>query len=142
MIAQRGAESVSKRRVTAALALVYLLGLFAHALHFAQERHSVCEHGDVVHAAADRAGVDGTEPRTRTHRPRPDSPAIEEAAGAGGHHHCPLAIPAPCDGFALANGTGASALVPTRAHDVRPAEPRAGAFPLYLLAPHHSPPLG
>jgi hypothetical protein len=136
MSAQRSAASVSKRRLTAALALVYWLGLFAHALHFAQERHSVCEHGDLVHAAADRAE------RALLPSPRPDGPAIFDASGGGGHHHCPLAIPAPCDGFALANGTGASALVPTRAHDVRPAEPRAGPFPLYLLAPHHSPPLG
>jgi hypothetical protein len=119
-----------------------VLSLFAQAMHVAQVRHAVCEHGYVVHGPADA----GTPETARAERPSPSAPAVAPApvleSEGEHHHHCPLAVPAPCVGFAVARGADAASLASSRTLEERPTEVRVRAFALYLLAPHHSPPTG
>jgi hypothetical protein len=125
------------------LAWLWLLAHVAGAAHLVLERHERCpEHGALVHVAIDE------EPTV------PRAPADEDADGAslrastrrrgvhGEDEHCPI-IASGQARVAKTSSSACTAVLPpfSPARDLSAGETeRALPFPLFRLAPNHSPP--
>jgi hypothetical protein len=107
-------------------------------LHESEFVHAVCEHGERVHVetvATVDCGAHGDATLPLAERGVP-------SRHAGAHEHCSLA---PSDAPARQPGPGSALVRPWVARATLAAAapaPRAERVPRYLLAPHHSPPLG
>jgi hypothetical protein len=124
------------------LALLYLCGYFGSALHEASVRHAICEHGEFVDLPA-------------LHVPAPDCTTDSGARELGPtlvarssdanelehvHDHCSNVVPVsrPASSHsAIGSPITIVAFVPAAQPDSIGHTQR---FPLYLLAPSHSPP--
>lgn len=124
------------------LALIYVWGFFGTALHEATVSHAVCEHGELVHV--DQAAREVPVAGDVAVRPDPRSQAPGYSAGKDliehDHIHCTIAAPftLPTPSVRLL-GHGVPRLeraIPVCAQQTA----QAISFPLYLLAPNHSPP--
>jgi hypothetical protein len=131
-----------KRLGLALLALLYACGFFGTALHEATVSHAVCEHGDVVDvqlAARElpSAGSLAVGPDSRSNVP--GYSAGKDLIGHD-HVHCTIAAPfhVPTPNVRI---LGPGVPLTERAGPVcsRQAS-HPSSFPLYLLAPNHSPP--
>jgi hypothetical protein len=132
----------AKRRSAILLALIYLAGYLGSALHQAVVRHAVCEHGELVDVSTTHA-IGHAAPRAATGDdalPTLDSRPGDQDEGRHLHDHCvnvvPITGPAPDVPLVMAIAP-AIALATTARPE--PIVQRLN-FPLYLLAPHHSPP--
>ncbi len=120
--------------------LAYLLGTLGSAWHEAFVRHEICDHGAFVEVAGDSGGC-AVEP-THAHpgEARAAAPRGESGGEEHGHAHC--SIVATTRRAAPVGLVACTVSVPLEAS--RPAPPVTRTverdFPLYLLAPHHSPP--
>ena len=68
------------------LALVVASAPLAHLAHFAEARHVVCEHGELIHVEEDEGS--GAEPQSA---PEPGVSARPGGTTRHGHTHCALA---------------------------------------------------
>lgn len=124
-----------KRNWLALLILVYAWGFFGTARHEAVVSHAVCEHGLLVHVEHDSNALpDATLPHV---------PAYSAGRAQLGHDHVHCTIAAPFSLLARSVrplGEGSALLQPALATGVDQTLDARG-FPLYLLAPSHSPPV-
>jgi hypothetical protein len=134
----RGAQ----RRSAILLALIYLAGYLGSALHEAVVRHAVCEHGELVDVhTSHEIGHAATHAVTSGDvRPAIEGQPDDQDEGRHLHDHCvnvvPLAGPARDVPVVM---TIAPAIALATSGRTEPIIQRLN-FPLYLLAPHHSPP--
>jgi len=123
--------------------IVYVIGYFSAVLHLALVPHAVCEHGDLVHVrsacmasadALDRSADRASHPSLLD--PSPRSNALEPV-----HEHCSIVVPLSRSGSDIGHPSAViwawdfATPLPSRQHGA------PQNFPLYLLAPHHSPPV-
>jgi hypothetical protein len=115
---------------------VYVLGLLAGEFHRLDLRHEVCEHGAIEHAAVHdpHSGARDDDHESLW------SPG--ESSGDAEHHHCSLATATCVVEFEHAPLLGDELAVQRFIATIDASAPRAPRIPRYLLAPHHSPPVG
>ena len=131
-----------KRLGLALLALIYAWGFFGTALHEATVSHAVCEHGELVHVQQPAREL----PSAGNVAAHPDSRSNVLGYSAGkdlighDHIHCTIAAPlsVPTPNVRLL-GPGVPLLELATVVCSQQAG-HARSFPLYLLAPNHSPP--
>jgi hypothetical protein len=133
---------IGRQLRAAVLALLYLCGYLGSALHEASVRHAVCEHGEFVDLPAAHVPVPAFEPGQALLNLGPTLVAshLGSSESEHVHDHCsnvvPISGPAPSH-FA----TGASLpLIEIVAGPRSDSLAHAHSFPIYLLAPNHSPP--
>lgn len=124
------------------LALIYLAGYLGSALHQAVVRHAVCEHGELVDVCTTHA-IGHPEPRATTGDdagPTVESRQGDQDEGRHLHDHCVNVVPitGPARDVPLVMAIAPVIALATLARP-DPIVQRLN-FPLYLLAPHHSPP--
>jgi len=126
----------------ALLVLVYVWGFLGSAWHESTASHAVCEHGLLVHVEQDSSASPADRDAAAQADPRSPSPGYTSGRTRLGHDHvhctiaAPFSLPAP-DASPLGE---ARALPQVALESCTDQTLEVSGFPLYLLAPNHSPP--